>query len=72
MKRVSYHDAAWDRRTLQGDLRLTFDDRTQAALSGLSMSELALLCNLLRAEKPLFWDAAREILTTDPEYPAED
>lgn len=66
-RRVSYHDVAWDRRLLKGSLRLSFDDRTQAELGGLSMSELSLLCNMLRSEKPLYYDEASETLTTDPE-----
>jgi len=66
-RRVSYHDVAWDRRLLQGTLRLSFDDRSEARLHGLSMSELSLLCNMLRAEKPLYYDEDTETLTTDPE-----
>lgn len=66
-RRVSYHDAAWDRRLLKGALRLAFDDRSHAELRELSMSELSLLCNLLRSEKPLYYDDETETLTTDPE-----
>lgn len=70
MKRISYFDVAWDRQNLRGALRVTFDDRSQADLRSLSMNELDLLCSMLRAEKTVYWDEAREIFTTDPEYPA--
>ncbi|MEM7411084.1 MAG: hypothetical protein AAF430_12680 [Myxococcota bacterium] len=69
-RRVSYHDVAWNRRTQQGALRLTFDDRTHADLRGLSQEELSLLCNMLRAEKPLYYDETSETLTTDASYSA--
>ena len=69
-RRVSYHDVAWNRRSQKGALRLTFDDRTQADLRDLSMDELALLCNMLRAEKPLYYDDESETLATDAEYSA--
>jgi hypothetical protein len=72
MKRISYFDAAWDRRTLHGALRLNFDDRSQAEIRGLSMNELDLLCALLRAEKPVFYDEASERFTTDGTFPGPD
>lgn len=68
MKRISYFDVAWDRRTLHGAVRLTFDDRGRVELRGLSMNELDLLCSLLRAEKPVYYDEALERFTTDPEF----
>lgn len=71
MKRVSYFDVAWNRQTLHGALRLTFDDRSQLDLRQLSMNELDLLCALLRAEKAVYYDEARERFTTDPAYPGE-
>jgi len=69
MKRISYFDAAWDRRTLHGALRLSFDDRSHTEIRGLSMNELDLLCSLLRAEKPVFYDEATERFTTDSAFP---
>jgi len=71
MKRISYFDVAWDRRTLKGALRLSFDDRTQADLRELSMNELDMLCSMLRAEKPVYYDEAQERLTTDAAYPGD-
>ena len=69
-RRVSYHDVAWNRRTQKGALRLTFDDRSHADLRDLPLDELALLCNMLRAEKPLHYDETSETLTTDADYAA--
>ena len=71
MKRISYFDVAWDRRNLRGALRLTFDDRTQADLRDLSMGELGMLCSMLRAEKPVYYDEKTESLTTDTDYPGD-
>ena len=68
-KRVSYHDVAWNRQTRVGAIRLTFDDRSAADLRDLSIEELALICNMLRAEKPLYYDEERQRLTTDVAYP---
>ena len=67
-KRISYHDVAWDRRRLAGAIRLTFDDRSQSDLRALSMAELALICNLLRSEKPVYYDDETERFTTDAAY----
>jgi hypothetical protein len=69
MKRISYFDVAWDRRSLRGALRLTFDDRSRADLRDMSMNELDLLIAMLRVEKPLFYDEASERFTTDMRYP---
>jgi len=71
MKRISYFDAAWDRRSLRGALRLSFDDRSQTDLRDLSMNELDLLIAMLRVEKPLFYDETTERFTTDTRYPAD-
>lgn len=68
-RRVSYHDVAWDRRSQTGALRLTFDDRSDADLRDLSIDELSLLCNMLRAEKPLYYDDETRTLSTDRGYP---
>ena len=70
MKRISYFDVAWDRRNQLGALRLSFDDRTQADLRDLSTAELDMLCSMLRAEKPVYYDEASERLTTDAAYTA--
>lgn len=71
MKRISYFDVAWDRRNLHGCLRLSFDDRTQADLRGISMAELDLLCSLLRAEKPVYYAEDSETFATDAAYPGD-
>ncbi len=71
MKRISYFDVAWDRSSLHGALRLSFDDRSQADLRELSMNELDMLCSLLRAEKPVYYDEAAERFTTDTAYPEQ-
>ena len=63
-RRVSYFDVDWSRKEKIGTVRLAFDDRTFAELRGLSMEEMGLICNVLRAEKPLFYDDETECLST--------
>jgi hypothetical protein len=69
MKRISYFDVAWDRRSARGALRLSFDDRSRADLRDLSMGELDLLVAMLRVEKPLYYDEAAQRFSTDVRYP---
>ena len=63
-KLISYYDVDWDRSTRSGGILLTFDDRTRAELRPVSMEELSLLCNLLRSEKPVYFDTETEALST--------
>ncbi len=55
-KQISYYDVDWNRKKEEGGLWLSFDDRTRVDLRPLSLEELALLCNILRAEKPVYYD----------------
>ncbi len=66
-RRVSYFDVEWNRKEAAGAVRLAFDDRTYAELRSLSMEEMCLICNMLRAEKPVYYDDELELLTTLPE-----
>ena len=66
-RRVSYFDVEWDRKQQSGAVRLAFDDRTFAELRSLSMEEMGLICNMLRAEKPVYYDEEAELLSTLPE-----
>ena len=66
-RRVSYFDVDWDRKQKTGSVRLAFDDRTFAELRALSVDEMGLICNILRAEKPVYYDDEAELLTTLPE-----
>jgi hypothetical protein len=63
-RRISYFDVDWSRKDSSGSVRLAFDDRTFAELRGLSLEEMGLICNMLRAEKPLYYDDENERLTT--------
>jgi hypothetical protein len=63
-KRISFYDVDWDRRRAAGGVSLTFDDRSQADLRPLSAEELGLLANVLRSEKPVYYDAETETLST--------
>ena len=63
-KRISFYDVDWDRRSATGGVSLTFDDRSQADLRPLSAEELGLLANVLRSEKPVYYDAETETLST--------
>jgi hypothetical protein len=65
-RRISYFDVDWDRRSRSGGIWLTFDDRTRADLRPLSLDEMSLICNMLRAEKPVYYDAETEVLSTQP------
>jgi hypothetical protein len=69
MKRISYFDVAWDRRSARGALRLTFDDRSRIDLRDLAMGEIDLVIAMLRVEKPLFYDEATQRFSTDVRYP---
>ncbi len=66
-RRVSYFDVEWDRKARSGAVRLAFDDRTFAELRSLSMEEMGLICNMLRAEKPVYYDEETETLSTLPD-----
>ena len=63
-KQISYYDVDWNRQEAKGGLWLTFDDRTRIDLRPLALEELSLLCNLLRAEKPVFFDEATSSFST--------
>ncbi len=63
-KRISFYDVDWDRRKATGGVCLTFDDRSQADLRPVSAEELALLTNVLRSEKPVYYDAETDSLST--------
>jgi hypothetical protein len=63
-RRISYFDVEWSRRERSGRMRLAFDDRSFVDLSPLSLEEMSLLCNLLRAEKPVYYDETSELLST--------
>jgi len=68
-KRVSYWDVDWDRTSQSGGIWLTFDDRSKADLRPMSMQEMALVCNLLRSEKPVYYDVESQVLSTHPQDP---
>lgn len=64
-RRISYFDVEWSRRDEQtGRVRITFDDRTFEDLDPVSMEEMTLLCVLLRSEKPVYYDAGTQTLST--------
>jgi hypothetical protein len=63
-KRISFYDVDWDRRSATGGVSLTFDDRSQAELRPVSAEELGLLANILRSEKPVYYDADTDTLST--------
>ena len=65
-KRISYYDVDWDRRKATGSVCLTFDDRSQADLRPVSAEELVLLANVLRSEKPVYYDPETDTLSTRP------
>jgi len=66
-RQISYFDIEWNRQQKVGSIRLAFDDRSFADLRGLSLEETSLICNMLRAEKPLYYDDTTETLTTLPQ-----
>jgi hypothetical protein len=65
-RRISYFDAEWSRKDQQGRIRITFDDRSFADLCALSQQEMELILALLRADKPVYYDAQTETLSTVP------
>jgi hypothetical protein len=64
---ISYFDAEWNRKDKQGRIRITFDDRSSQDLFPLSQEEMLLIFSLLRADKPTYYDAATETLSTLPD-----
>lgn len=70
-KRISYYDVDWNRVQQIGGIWLTFDDRTRADLRPVALEELSMLCNMLRAEKPVYYDEGTETLTTQPDRVGE-
>ena len=71
-RRISYYDVHWDRGEGSGRLRLTFDDRTQAEISSVTMDELSLLCNILRIGKTVYYDSENETLSTEADPVGKD
>ena len=63
---ISYFDVEWSRKDKQGRIRITFADRSFEDLYPLSQEEMALIFALLRADKPVYYDAATETLSTVP------
>lgn len=63
-KRISYFDVYWNRAEQSGFIRLTFDDREFETLEPLALTEFSALCTLLRAEKPVYYDAETQSLST--------
>ena len=63
-KQISYFDVDWNRESKRGGLWLPFDARTRVDLRPLDIAELSLLCNLLRAEKPVYFDETTQTLST--------
>ena len=70
-KKISYYDVDWNRQKAQGGLWLSFDDRTRVDLRPLDLEELTLLCNLLRAEKPVYFDEETTCFSTQRD-PVDD
>ncbi len=70
-RRISYYDVDWDRKQQTGGIWLTFDDRTRVDLRPVGLDELSMLCNMLRAEKPVYYDEESETLTTQPDRVGE-
>ncbi len=65
-RRISYYDVDWDRERRTGGIWLTFDDRTRVDLRPIEVDELSMLCNLLRSEKPVYYDGESQTLSTQP------
>ncbi len=63
-KRISYYDVDWNRKDATGGLWLSFDDRTRVDIRPLNLDELSLLCNILRAEKAVYFDEETSCFST--------
>ncbi len=62
---ISYYDVSWNRAESSGGLVLTFDDRSRVDLRPIALEELSLLCNLLRADKPVYYDEQTTSFSTE-------
>ena len=65
-RRISYFDVEWNRKDKEGCIRVTFDDRSSEDLRPLSQEEMTLIFNLLRSDKPTYYDSATQTLSTLP------
>ena len=70
-KRISYYDVDWNRRSESGGIWLTFDDRTREDLRPLSVTEISMLCSVLRSEKIVYYDPETETISTQAD-PVDD
>ena len=70
-KRISYYDVDWNRKDASGGLWLSFDDRSRVDIRPLELDELSLLCNLLRAEKVVYFDEEESSFSTQRD-PVDD
>jgi hypothetical protein len=66
-KRISYFDVYWNRQQQIGVVRLAFDDRSFEEIRDLPLEEMCLVCNMLRADKPVYYDPPTQSLATLPE-----
>ena len=66
-KQISYFDVYWNRQQQIGVVRLAFDDRSSEELRDLPLEEMCLVCNMLRAEKPVYYDPPTQSFSTLPE-----
>ncbi len=62
-KLVSYHALSWDRAKQNGQLVLTFEDRSSVDLQSLSLSEMTLFSQILHNEQPVYFDAETSVLS---------
>ncbi|NQZ95488.1 MAG: hypothetical protein HRU01_03170 [Myxococcales bacterium] len=63
-KMISYYDVDWNRETRTGGMSLAFDDRSRVDLRPIDLDELSLICNILRVEKPVYYDEATRTFST--------
>ncbi|MDH3214389.1 MAG: hypothetical protein OEM05_18085 [Myxococcales bacterium] len=63
-KRISFYDVDWDRRKASGSVALAFDDRSTTDLRPLAAEELGVLANILRSNKPVYYDPETETFST--------
>lgn len=70
--RVSHYRAGWNHTHRRGSIVLVTDTRGEAVLDNLMPDEWLALVDLLRNERPIFWDAPTQTLYTRNEIVGEE
>lgn len=73
VKPVTHYRLLWSYPERSGSVALiTMQSPSEVLLTGLTSSEMLALADLLRNERPVFWDSVSQTLFTRPELVGEE